>query len=65
MTTMLPTGRVEQLNLDADAHHVTATDNVAMTCLVGGPNGRIFMGGNDGCVYELQYEVGQGCKGRD
>eukprot|EP00730_Choanoeca_flexa_P008962 TRINITY_DN12562_c0_g2_i1.p1 TRINITY_DN12562_c0_g2~~TRINITY_DN12562_c0_g2_i1.p1 ORF type:complete len:1292 (+),score=380.00 TRINITY_DN12562_c0_g2_i1:19-3894(+) len=49
-------GQVEELNLDADAHYVTSTDNVAMTCLIGGPDGRIFMGGNDGAVYELQYE---------
>ncbi|EDQ93055.1 uncharacterized protein MONBRDRAFT_22425 [Monosiga brevicollis MX1] len=55
-----PTMHGCQMNMDPDALHRASTDNVAMTALVGGPNGRIFMGGNDGCVYELLYERGDG-----
>jgi len=33
------------------------SDNVSMTSIVGTSNGRIFMCGNNGHVYELQYQV--------
>jgi len=32
------------------------TDNVSMTCIVGTPEGRIFMAGNDGALHELYYQ---------
>eukprot|EP00658_Telonema_sp_P-2_P050721 TRINITY_DN3874_c0_g3_i14.p1 TRINITY_DN3874_c0_g3~~TRINITY_DN3874_c0_g3_i14.p1 ORF type:complete len:455 (+),score=107.91 TRINITY_DN3874_c0_g3_i14:55-1419(+) len=34
-----------------------STDNVMMMCVTGTPEGRIFMGGRDGCLYELVYAV--------
>eukprot|EP00656_Telonema_subtile_P001758 TRINITY_DN10762_c0_g1_i2.p1 TRINITY_DN10762_c0_g1~~TRINITY_DN10762_c0_g1_i2.p1 ORF type:complete len:1481 (+),score=454.69 TRINITY_DN10762_c0_g1_i2:208-4650(+) len=34
-----------------------STDNVMMMCVIGTPEGRIFMGGRDGCLYELVYAV--------
>jgi len=33
------------------------TDNVNMLKIVGTQNGRIFLGGKDGCLYELYYQV--------
>ena len=33
------------------------TDNVTMTQILGLDNSRIFMTGNNGIVYELQYQV--------
>ena len=33
------------------------SDNVSMTSIVGTDNGRIFMCGNDGHLYELIYQV--------
>eukprot|EP00041_Stephanoeca_diplocostata_P023976 m.599536 g.599536 ORF g.599536 m.599536 type:complete len:1379 (-) comp22426_c0_seq2:594-4730(-) len=34
------------------------TDNVTMHSMVGTPDGRVFMGGHDGCLYELMYHEG-------
>jgi nuclear pore complex protein Nup155 len=34
------------------------TDMVRMLSVVGTPTGRIFLGGEDGCVYEVTYEIG-------
>ena len=28
-----------------------------MTCVTGTQSGRIFLGGKDGCVYEVAYQV--------
>jgi len=38
-------------------HMSIPSDNVSMTSIVGTSNGRIFMCGNNGHVYELQYQV--------
>ncbi|KAL7580131.1 hypothetical protein ACA910_012889 [Epithemia clementina (nom. ined.)] len=35
---------------------LTSTDFVQMTCAVGTDNGRIFLGGDDGCLHEMVYE---------
>ena len=34
------------------------SDNTYMLSVVGTENGRIFMAGKDGCLYELTYQVG-------
>jgi len=39
----------------------TTTDNVHMLKVLGTPNGRIFMGGKDGNVYELVAEARSSC----
>jgi nuclear pore complex protein Nup155 len=46
---------------------VLNTDNVAITCIEGTADGRIFMGGRDGCLYEIAYQAesdwfGKRCK---
>ena len=33
------------------------TDNTYIVSITGAPNGRIFMAGKDGCLYELAYQV--------
>ena len=33
------------------------TDNVYMSGITGTVNGRIFLCGRDGCVYEMDYQV--------
>ena len=33
------------------------SDNIYMTCMTGTKSGRIFLGGKDGCVYEVAYQV--------
>lgn len=32
------------------------SDNIYMTCVTGTQSGRIFLGGKDGCVYEVAYQ---------
>jgi len=32
------------------------SDNIYMTCMTGTQSGRIFLGGKDGCVYEVAYQ---------
>jgi len=41
-------------------HMSIPSDNVSMTSIVGTSNGRIFMCGNNGHVYELQYQAADG-----
>ncbi|CAG9806092.1 unnamed protein product [Chironomus riparius] len=46
---------------------VINTDNVAITCIEGTSDGRIFLGGRDGCLYEISYQaesnwLGKRCK---
>lgn len=46
---------------------VLSTDNLTVTCIKGTENGRIFFGGNDGCLYEVVYKaesnwLGKRCK---
>ena len=38
-------------------HMSIPSDNVSMTTILGTSNGRIFMCGNNGDLYELQYQV--------
>eukprot|EP01113_Clastostelium_recurvatum_P037057 TRINITY_DN5381_c0_g1_i1.p1 TRINITY_DN5381_c0_g1~~TRINITY_DN5381_c0_g1_i1.p1 ORF type:complete len:1363 (+),score=368.70 TRINITY_DN5381_c0_g1_i1:65-4153(+) len=37
-----------------------SSDNINMVCMVGTPEGRIFMCGQDGCLYELTYQAATG-----
>ncbi|KAJ2576194.1 hypothetical protein GGH19_002380 [Coemansia sp. RSA 1807] len=37
-----------------------AADGVAMTCIAGAHDGRVFMGGNDGGLYEFEYRASDG-----
>ena len=40
--------------------YTIASDNVQMLQVIGTPNGRIFLGGNDSHVYELVYSSSEG-----
>ena len=40
------------------------SDNVVMTCVAASADGRIFLGGADGHLYELKYSVGGAKKAR-
>lgn len=37
--------------------HIVSTDNIQMNYITGSNNGRIFMGGDDGALYELIYNA--------
>ena len=49
--------RGRNLNFDADSIRIIPTDNVVMNAIVSTDNGRIFLGAQDGCIYEVIYEA--------
>ena len=57
----------EEMQLMNKPIFVLNTDNVAITCVEGTSDGRIFLGGRDGCLYEVCYQAesnwfGKRCK---
>ncbi|XP_058446271.1 nuclear pore complex protein Nup154 [Malaya genurostris] len=57
----------EEMQLLNKPIFVLNTDNVAITCIEGNTDGRIFLGGRDGCLYEISYQAesnwfGKRCK---
>lgn len=53
----LPDDDFAEMHLQPDPLFSIPSDNVYMTCITGTFNGRIFMGGKDGCLYEIAYQV--------
>lgn len=53
----LPDDDFSEMHLQPDPLFSIPSDNVYMTCITGTFNGRIFMGGKDGCLYEIAYQV--------
>lgn len=54
-----------ELSLLPEPLFTVSTDGVAMTCVGGSASGRIFLGGRDGCLYEVLYSgAGSGWFGR-
>jgi hypothetical protein len=47
----------EQLSLQPMPLYSLPSDNVIMTCVASSAAGRLFMGGSDGNLYEIQYEA--------
>jgi Nup133 N terminal like. len=45
------------LQLHPEPLFVVPTDNVYLTFVCGTANGRIFLAGKDGCLYEVIYQV--------
>ena len=46
-----------EMHLQPDPLFNLPTDNVNMLTISGSPLGRIFLGGKDGCLYEVVYQV--------
>ena len=46
-----------EMHLQPDPLFSISSDNVYLTCMTGTHLGRIFLGGKDGCVYEVVYQV--------
>jgi nuclear pore complex protein Nup155 len=54
----------ELLNLIPEPVFQLATDNVAVTATISTEDGRIFQGGDDGCLYEICYKGNEGWFGK-
>ena len=57
----------EEMQLMNKPIFVLNTDNISMNCISGTVDGRIFLGGRDGCLYEVCYQAesnwfGKRCK---
>ncbi|XP_005105150.1 nuclear pore complex protein Nup155 [Aplysia californica] len=50
----------EEMHLLPDPPFSIPTDGVYITSIVGADNGRIFMAGKDGCLYEMIYQAENG-----
>ena len=46
-----------EMHLRPDPLFSIPSDNIYLTCMTGTHSGRIFLGGKDGCVYEVIYQV--------
>ncbi|KAM7353005.1 nuclear pore complex protein Nup154 [Cochliomyia hominivorax] len=61
------TATFEEMQLMNKPIFILSTDNVSINIVVGSQNGRIFLGGRDGCLYEISYQAesswfGKRCK---
>ncbi|XP_015777308.1 PREDICTED: nuclear pore complex protein Nup155-like [Acropora digitifera] len=45
------------MHLRPDPLFSIPSDNIYLTCMTGTHSGRIFLGGKDGCVYEVIYQA--------
>jgi nuclear pore complex protein Nup155 len=57
----------EEMQLMNKPIFVLNTDNISINCVAGTADGRIFLGGRDGCLYEISYQAesnwfGKRCK---
>ncbi|XP_074610935.1 nuclear pore complex protein Nup155-like [Acropora palmata] len=46
-----------EMHLRPDPLFSIPSDNIYLTCMTGTHSGRIFLGGKDGCVYEVIYQA--------
>lgn len=49
-----------EISLQPLPEYTVPSDGVTMTCITCTDNGRIFLAGRDGHIYELQYTTGSG-----
>jgi hypothetical protein len=52
-----PLGQLEEMHILPDSVFVLPTDGMAINTIAGTSSGRIFLGGRDGCLYEVAYQV--------
>lgn len=62
-TLSAPIGKIsntysfEEMQLMSKPIFVLSTDNIAINVILGSNDGRIFLGGRDGCLYEIHYQA--------
>ncbi|XP_028042298.1 nuclear pore complex protein Nup154 [Bombyx mandarina] len=54
----------QEIHLVSEPVFVLPTDGVSMMCVKSTSRGRIFMGGKDGCLYEITYQAQLGWFGK-
>ena len=54
------TDQLAEMHLQPEPLFSLPTDNVGMLDIQGTPEGRIFLGGKDGCLYEVVYQAEDG-----
>ena len=54
------TDQFAEMHLQPEPLFHLPSDNVAMMCVEGTPEGRLFLGGKDGCLYEMTYQARDG-----
>lgn len=59
-SVLLSNYRGRNLNFDAESMRIIPSDNVILNTIASSDDGRIFLGGQDGCIYELIYEKNGG-----
>ncbi|XP_075969524.1 nuclear pore complex protein Nup154 [Anticarsia gemmatalis] len=57
-------GEFQEIHLVPEPVFVLPTDGISMMCVKATANGRIFMGGKDGCLYEITYQAQLGWFGK-
>ncbi|XP_068630123.1 nuclear pore complex protein Nup154 [Battus philenor] len=57
-------GEFEEIHLVPEPVFVLPTDGISMMCVKSSAQGRIFMGGKDGCLYEITYQAQLGWFGK-
>ncbi|KAJ0180486.1 hypothetical protein K1T71_003890 [Dendrolimus kikuchii] len=57
-------GEFQEIQLVPEPVFVLPTDGVSMMCVKSSAKGRIFMGGKDGCLYEITYQAQLGWFGK-
>lgn len=57
-------GELQEIHLVPEPVFVLPTDGISMMCVKSTANGRIFMGGKDGCLYEITYQAQLGWFGK-
>ena len=54
------TDQLAEMHLQPEPLFSLPTDNVGMLDIQGTPEGRVFLGGKDGCLYEVVYQAEDG-----
>ncbi|CAH0604650.1 unnamed protein product [Chrysodeixis includens] len=57
-------GEFQEIHLVPEPVFVLPTDGISMMCVKSTATGRIFMGGKDGCLYEITYQAQLGWFGK-
>lgn len=55
-----PSDPLAEMHLQPEPLFSLPTDNVGILDVQGTPEGRIFLGGKDGCLYEVVYQAEDG-----